>query len=255
MIKFENTENLTGVSLTGDFDDLYNLVEAFHNITVDEYSEKNSGYVEMSTRVLGICYDIRHAYQGDREVVLMENYMDEEKMKYHSIITPKKNLYYKCKLLYPEMLYVTIALNALIELRMKELSKKKSTYEIYNDKNVVWDDTIAIIRSFQAQFVKCVKEILVDRSFNMWLKYMNNTFHIVAMYHQYLDLLNLQYLNMTKEKRIKNFSKISKKIAEYDYEDEYDSLRKSINEAAKRFDCHRSEIILKDLEYPEDIVW
>jgi hypothetical protein len=32
MIKFENTENLTGVSITGDFDDFYSLVEAFHQI-------------------------------------------------------------------------------------------------------------------------------------------------------------------------------------------------------------------------------
>lgn len=255
MIKFENTENLTGVSITGDFDDFYSLVEAFHEITVDEYSETSSEYVEMSIRVLGICYDIRHSYQGDREIVLMDNYMDEEKMKYHSIITPNKNVYYKCNLLYPEMLYVTIALNELVKLRMKELSKKKSTYEIYNDKNVVWDDTIAIIRNFQAQFVKCVKELLTERSFSMWLKYMNNAYSIVAMYHQYLDLLNVQYLNMTKEKRLKNFTKISKRIAEFDYDDEYYVIRKSINEVAKKYNCHHSELRLSELEYPKSVVW
>jgi len=255
MIKFENTENLAGVSITGDYYDFNNLVDAFHNITVDEYSEKNSEYAEMSIRVLGVCYDIRHAYQGDREVVLLDNEMDDEKMKYHSILTTSKNVYYKCNLLYPEMLYVTIALNELVILRMKELSKKKNAYEIAFDKNVVWDETIAAIRNFQAEFAKCVKELLTERSFSMWCKYMNDAYYIFAMYHQYLDLLNIQYLNMTKEKRLKNFTKISKRIADYFYDDEYRSMKKAIDEAAKKHNCHSSELRLVDKDYPEQIVW
>lgn len=256
MIKFENTENLTGVSIIGDYYDFKNLIEAFYAITVNEYSEKNREYVEMSIRVLGVCYDIRHAYQGDREVILIDNDMDDEKMKFHSIITTTTNVYYKCNLLYPEMLYVIIALNELIKLRMKELSKKNSVYEISCDKNVVWDDTIAIIRNFQAQFAKCVKELLTERSFTMWLKYMNEkSYYIIAMYHQYLDLLNIQYINMSKEKRQKNFSKFSKKIAEFDYDDEYWNIKKSIDEATKKYNCHHSELRLSDIDYPESIVW
>lgn len=255
MIKFENTENLTGVSIIGDYYDLYKLVDAFHAITVDDYSEKNKQYEEMSTRVLSVCYDIRHAYQGDREVILLDNNMDNEKMGYHSIITTTKNVYYKCNLLYPEMLYVTIALNELIRLRMKELSKKKSIYEITNDKNVIWDDTIATIRSFQAEFAKCVKEFLADRTFNMWLKYMTNENYILVMYHQYIDMLNIEYINMTREKRLKNFTKISKKIAEFLDSDEYLSIRKSIDNAAKKYNCHKSELKLNGTDYPEFIEW
>lgn len=256
MIKFENTENLTGVSITGDYYDFNNLVDAFHTITVDEYSEKNSEYVEMSIRVLGVCYDIRHAYQGDREVILLDNDMDDEKMKYHSIITTTKNVYYKCNLLYPEMLYVTIALNELIKLRMKELSKKKHIYELPYDKNVIWDDTIAVIRNFQAEFAKCVKEMLTERSFSMWLNYMNDeNSYIIAMYQQYLDMLSIQYINMTKEKRLKSFTKISKRIAEFDFDDEYSNIKKSIDEAAKKYNCHHSELRLSDMEYPEEITW
>ena len=256
MIKFENTENLTGVSIIGDYYDFNNLVEAFHTITVDEYSGKNSEYVEMSTRILGVCYDIRHAYQGDREIILMDNGMDDEKMKYHSIITTTKNAYYKCNILYTEMLYVTIALNELVKLRMKELSKKKYLHEIPFDKNFIWDDTISVIRNFQAEFAKCVKELLTERSFSMWLKYMNDDgYYIIAMYHQYLDLLNIQYINMTKEKRLKNFTKISKRIAEFDYDDEYCNIEKSIDEAAKKYNCHKSELRLSEMDYPESIVW
>lgn len=255
MIKFENTENLTGVCITGDYYDFDNLVDAFHKITVDEYSEKNSQYAEMSLRVLGVCYDIRHAYQGDREVILLDNNMDDEKMKYHPVITTTKNVYYKCNILYTEMLYTTIALNELIKLRMKELSKKKYLYEILYDKNVIWDDTIATIRNFQAEFAKCVKEFLTERSYNMWLKYMNHENYIFTMYQQYLDILSIEYINMTKEKRLKSFTKISKRIAEFDNDDEYTYIKKSIDEAAKSYNCHRNELRLRDMEYPECIVW
>lgn len=63
MISVQSTPNLTGVTISGDYDDLYSLVEAFHEITINEYSEKHHKYIGISIRVLGLCYDIRHAYQ------------------------------------------------------------------------------------------------------------------------------------------------------------------------------------------------
>ncbi len=256
MIKLQNTENLTGVSISGDFYDLDNLVDALHKITIDEFSETNSEYVDMSTRVLGVCYDIRHALQGDREIVLMDNNMDNEKMRYHSTITNTNNVYYKCNCFYPEMFYVTLALNRLVKIRVKELSKKNYSYDCYTDKNVVWDDTIAVIRNFQSEFAKCVKELITERSFVMWLKYMNEeNFFISDIYHQFLDILNLQYIKMTKEKRLKNLTKISKRIVEFDYDMEYEDIQKSINEAAIKYNCPKSEIIFEDMEYPRVTEW
>lgn len=256
MIKLENTENLTGISIVGDYYDLDNLVEAFHTITVDEFSGKNSEYIEMSTRILSICYDIRHAYQGDREVVLMDNNMDEHKMKYHSIITNTTNVYYKCTCLYPEMIYTMLALNNLIDLRMKELTKKKYMPDMSLDKKVVWDKTIATIRSFQSEFALCMKELLTERQFSIWLRYMNeDSFLIYPMYHQFLDVINVEYIHMSKEQKQNILNKISKRIALFYDDDDYFAMEKSIDDAAKGFNCHKSEIILKDLEYPEDIEW
>ena len=40
MISMKLTKNLTGVTIRGDYDDLYNLVEAFYDITIDDYIEK-----------------------------------------------------------------------------------------------------------------------------------------------------------------------------------------------------------------------
>lgn len=53
MIRITNTPSLTGVTISGDFYDLFNLVEAFHEITIDEFTEKHRSYIEISTRVPG----------------------------------------------------------------------------------------------------------------------------------------------------------------------------------------------------------
>ena len=165
MITIKNTPNLTGVTISGDVDDLYNLVEAFHEITINEYSEKHHQYIDISTRVLGLCYDIRHAYQGDREVKFVDNNMTEEKMKWHSIITPKSNVYYSCNYLYPEMFFVMLALNALVKLRIMDLTESGYIYKGAMDKKVIWDETIATIRLFQAKFVQIAKESITQGIF------------------------------------------------------------------------------------------
>ena len=53
MITIRNTENITGVTIRGDFDDLYKLVDAFHEISINEEDVKNYRYFEMSTSVMG----------------------------------------------------------------------------------------------------------------------------------------------------------------------------------------------------------
>jgi hypothetical protein len=256
MISIKNAQNLTGVTISGDYNDLYNLVEAFHEITIDEYSEKHQIYIEMSTRVLGLCFDIRHAYQGDRNVELVDNNMTEDKMKWHSIIVPKNNVYYSCNYLYPEMLFVMLALNELVELRIRELTKAKYIYKQAMDKKVIWDDTIAIIRLFQAEFVKCVKGTFTDTTFARWMNVMNGDYlSIEDIAGQYVDLLNIKYINMTKEKRLKNLSSIAKRMAEFRYDNGHKEIKEVDTEAARERGCVPGSILIQGIEYPQDFVW
>lgn len=256
MITIKNTENLTGVTISGDFNDLNNLVDAFYAITINEYSEKHRRYIEMSTRVLGLCYDIRHAYQGDREVELVDNNMTEDKMKWHSIIAPKSNVYYCCNYLYPEMFFIMLALNELVQLRIGDLTKTRYIYREALDKNVIWDDIIATIRAFQAEFVKCVRGTLTEATFARWLKVMNGAYlDIVNICGQYVDVLNIKYIKMTKEKRLNNLSSIARRIAQYRDDNEHDEIKEVVAEAAKEYECAQGDIRLKGIEYPEDIVW
>lgn len=256
MITIRNTPNLTGVIISGDFNDFYNLVEAFHEITINEYSEKHYQYVDISTRVLGLCYDIRHAYQGDREIELVDNNMTEDKMKWHSIIAPKSNVYYSCNYLYPEMFFVMLALNELVELRIKDLAKTNYIYKEAMDKKVIWDETIATIRSFQAAFAKCVKDTFTSATFSRWLNVMNSDYiNIEDIAGQYVDLLNIKYINMTKEKRMKNLSSIAKRIAEFRHDSDHEEIKEVVMEAAREYGYEPGVIRLEGIEYPKDFEW
>lgn len=139
---------------------------------------------------------------------------------------------------------------------MQELTKKKYMSDMSLDKKVIWDKTIATIRNFQSEFALCAKELLTERQFSIWLRYMNEGSYIIHyMYHQFIDIIDFEYINMSREQRQKNFNKISKRIARYDEEAEYYTMKKAIDEAAKKYNCHNSEIILTNYEYPEDIEW
>lgn len=256
MITIKNTENLAGVTISGDYNDLSSLVEAFYDITIDENSEKYRGYIDISTRVLGLCYDIRHAYQGDREVELTDNNMTEEKMKWHSVIAPKCNVYYSCNYLYPEMFFVMIALNDLVKLRIRNLAKVKYIYSEALDKKIIWDETIAVIRIFQAEFAKCVKDTFTGNTFVRWLNVMNSDYIDIEDFTiQYIDLLNIKYINMTKERRHKSLFSTARRIAEFYYDNDYKEMKKVVAEAARERGCDPGSIQLKGIEYPGNFEW
>ncbi|WP_407081839.1 DUF6904 family protein, partial [Psychrobacillus antarcticus] len=62
MISMQNTPNRLGVTTTGDFQDFEELYEALHTIVGEEMEYIH--YDAVRIRVLGVCYDIRHALMG-----------------------------------------------------------------------------------------------------------------------------------------------------------------------------------------------
>ena len=257
MISIRNTENLTGVTISGDFYDFYDLVDAFHEIAIDEYSEKHIHYHAMSTRLLGICYDVRHAYMGDREVAFVDNHMNEDKMAWHGVIAPQQNIYYECNIFYTEMIFAMLAINELIKIRMQDLIKSKHLmYDSYTNKKVIWDKTIIVLRAFQSAFAKCVQDTLTPNSYSRWLSTITNPYtNIFSIATQYLDIITIKWIDWTKEKRLKSLSSVTRRIADFWDDDEHNEIKREVYLAAKEFNCHESEIRLKDYDYPVDIAW
>jgi len=146
MLTLRNTPNLRGIEISGDYLDLDTLYMSLLTIVGDEGEYGN--YEGARLRILGVQYDIRHAFQGDREFEFVRNGMDVDRMKLLEMITPEKNLYFKCQVYYPEALFVTLALNDFIRLYAKK-QVKSAPFPLLDKKNL-WDAHIATARLFQS---------------------------------------------------------------------------------------------------------
>jgi hypothetical protein len=249
MIHIKNTPNYAGVTVTGDHFDFQALYDALHNIVGDE--EEWSSHEGARLRVLGVCYDLRHSLMGNREIEFVDNGLDQDKMRYLSIVSSTKNLYLSFNVLWPELLFVTMALNEFIVLYAKKHAK--NSYKPVLDYHNIWDESIAFIRQFQAIIARCIKETVPETSYSRIIKMMNYDYMSFSNYAtQYLDELNCKFIDMDQEKRFKNITIMAKRLAEQGKE--YQATKIAVLEAARKYNCHMTNI--KSLkEYPETIDW
>ena len=154
------------------------------------------------------------------------------------------------------MFFIVLALNRLVEIRIRYLSKQKQAQDNAFDRKVIWDETIAIIRLFQARFQKSVSELMTENVFSRWLKLMNDNYiYIEQIALQYVDILNIDYLKMNRDKRLKNLSRIARRIAHFQYDDEHREIKDVVVRAAREYNCSEAEIRLAGSEYPQEIIW
>ncbi|WP_353893626.1 hypothetical protein PRVXH_000377 [Proteinivorax hydrogeniformans] len=239
MLIVKNTPNNTGVSISGDYEDLNELYLALHDIVGEE--GEFIGYDSSRIRVLGVCYDLRHAFMGHRSIELVDNGMNEQKMLENSTIVSKKNVYYKVEVLWTEVLFVFMVLNDFIALSGDKL------------KNRQWDKSVAVTRKFQSMIISELKNILKATTFTRLENCMaRNSGYFRYYFTQYIDVLNIRFLKMSKDKKLKNISIMGKRIAEKG--DEYQNLKANIIDKAKEYNCHPSELIVSS-DYPEEIDW
>ncbi|MDN5322568.1 MAG: hypothetical protein PWQ67_1022 [Clostridia bacterium] len=249
MIYVKNTPNNTGVAIYGDYMDFENLYEALHTVVGDE--DEFVEYEAARIRVLGVCYDIRHALMGDREIEFVDNGMDEEKKRRMSLLAPDKNVYLKIYVLWPEILFVTMALNDFIRLYARKKAKK--SYDFMLDKQNIWDESIAMVRVFQSAIMKSIKETVSDASFRRMMNIMNKDYTRFDGYtRQYLDILNCRFIDMDKEKRLKNISTMAKRLAERG--EEYKQIKAEVAAAARHYNTYEDNI-KPPVDYPEDFEW
>lgn len=246
----EHTPNLTGVTVYGDHKDFEQLYDALHEIVGEE--GEYPGFEGPRLRVLGMCYDIRHALMGNREIILIDNGINQDMMKYHSLIAPSHNAYLAFNVLWPELLFVTMALNEFVNIYASKRST--DTFRPTLGHRTIWDSSIASVRSFQAAVASLLLNSIPESSHARILRLMNDGFSTYESYAtQYIDKLNGKFIRMTKEKREKNITIMVKRIAERG--DDYQRVRAEVLEASKEYNCSMTEIRpIKD-EYPEDFDW
>ena len=250
MIYLKNTPNYAGVTVYGDYLDFDQLYEALYTI-LREDEEEGSPYEGARLRILGVCYDIRHALMGNREVEFVDNGLDRDKMRHLSIVGSDKNLYLSFKVLWPELLFVTIALNEFV--KQYATNQAKSSYKPMEDFRNIWDPSIAHVKGFQAAIAKCIEETIPATSYSRIMRLMNtNYFNLYNYATQYLDELNCKFIDMDKTKRQKNITIMAKRIAEQGQK--YQKVKRDVMEAAREYHCSMTNINPL-VEYPEVIDW
>ena len=98
MLKITSTEHLTGIRISGDWEDLNELYNAIYNLL--SYDGVYDYFEDARELVLSLCYDLRHAYQGDRE----------------TFASADDAPYYAVCVLWPEVIFYTLLLNNIFVL-------------------------------------------------------------------------------------------------------------------------------------------
>lgn len=205
MISINTTSKLNGITIQGDFDDLNNLYDAiseYINFYIDGLlSEIESDYVkehgvafsdmdntqreaflkenqseityyeEMRENILGLCYDIRHAYQGDRGIALIDN--GQDLCGDNTADLPCKNLQFNVAVLYPWALYYLFTIQDMLDNYYKSewlagVGEYQKTYS---------DIDIQLYRATLSSFVAIMwknLESLFGKDFEALYNYYNN---------------------------------------------------------------------------------
>lgn len=238
MLTMVTTPNLTGVKISGDYFDLDELNQALYYVVGEE--NKYYDYAGSRIRILSISYEIRHAAQGDRNVESVFNGLHDHTKKQHGFIAPDKNIYFSTEILWPELLYAVIALKDFGKLHRK------------NVKLPDWNIHLQVVAHFQALVLDCLQGQVPDENYHSILQAFDQAPSVDEYAIQYIDFLNLKYIEMPKAERERILPVIALKIAEQDKD--YAAFRAQVLAAATPEKRSIHEIRLQ-AEYPEEIEW
>ncbi|MEG2800719.1 MAG: hypothetical protein RR890_02265 [Longicatena sp.] len=162
MIKITPTKTLRGVTISGDYHDFDELIDAIYAISDTEYNQA-MGNDATSSLLLSIAYDVRHANMGMRETTMVENgssgwNLDENNKKILKSLS-KENLYYSVVTPYITCFFVALSIDTLnrnylnkckklLEDGYPSLNKDINTCKTNEERALLWE----------AQFVHNMKE-------------------------------------------------------------------------------------------------
>lgn len=246
---------MTGITIEGEFYDLYELVESIYRMTY-EAEDVTDAYYGVKNRLLGVCYDIRHAYMGDREVVLKENGMNKELMKWHEMVVPTQNLYYKVNVLFPEALFIASAVPRMFIYAARFYGERKAKKDsilpkipysdFYRDKANLEVLCSGIWQALNDAIGQSETEKLMRQLEDSYEDYRDYATH-------YIDKCNTELLKTPHEKRVDKLRNITKRIIKKPQA--YMKMEADLRYWAKEYHTTIYELEDPRLEYPEEIIW
>ena len=242
MLKVELTENYAGVTIYGDYNDLDFLYDSISYLIHGDPS--SDGEYTMQNHLYGFLYDVRHAYQGDREAILVDNYLQDYKRKWLEIRkkdVTEHNVYFCFNYLLPDIFLDMV----LIKYFIRKVDKKV---------NDVYNPYINMVNYFYSLVLHSLENILTEIKFNKIKKGLLESVVADSIFiPQWFENISINYSKMTKKQREKDFMHIMDAIYNYsDYED-YLKMKIDIEKLCKEKNCSLDDLHYED--YPEEIEW
>lgn len=239
MITMQPTELLTGVQISGDYWDFDALVEAIYALTGDD--NRYYYYLGSRQRLLSTCLKLRQASRGEHSIELVANGIHRGITKKKQQIFSEKNIYYSVNILMPELIFTALALNDFTMLYKETIDDSE------------WSTPVATARLFQAKAAECIEPFMSEEHFVVFL----TTLHIKPTLFfryapQYVDLLNIEYLALSKDERADQLTAFALRLLAED--EAYSILKQQLLDVTSYSKQALHEVPLS-LKYPEIIYW
>lgn len=267
MITVMNTNQNCGVTITGDYLDLNQLYDAISALILDDYSYP--GYEHVRIYILSFLYDLRHAYQGEREAAVVYDYNQDE-LKFLNVPQSTHHIYYSFHFPWANMIFVASALedykkkarNLTLYRRAIQLHSflgdDKEYYQKLKEKR---EYNIAVVTMFQEMIWACLKEIISVSKVNKCQKIIAESPHnrCQGYFVQFVEDVDVQlYHKVDGAERRKIISKNLMDLIKipniFEDKSNYAHLYHQAYFDAKKNNIN-IENIQYDYDYPENIIW
>ena len=242
MLKVELTENYSGVTIYGDYDDFDYLYDSI-NYLIHEDPISDKEYT-MQNHLYGFLYELRHAYQGQRDAVLIDNALNDNTREWFDFkkkdITDK-NIYFRFNYLLPDLILDMVLINYFI----KKVDKKNNDiYNLY----------INMVNFFYSVVLHSLENLLTEIKFNKIKKGLLNSVITDSMFiPQWFEIISIDYAHMTKKQREKEFMHIMDAIYNYGDYEEYLKMKIDMEKLCKEKNCSLNNLHYDN--YPEEMEW
>lgn len=241
MLKVELTENYAGIKVWGDYNDLDFLYDSINYLVHGEPS--NEGEYLIQNHIYAFLYDLRHAYQGSREINIIDNSLNDftrANFKLKKKDVTDKNVYFGFNYLIPDALLDIM----IIKFLMCKVPKKE---------NDIFNPYINMVNFFYALVLNSLDKMLTVIKFNKVKKGLIDSILTANAYlPQWYEMVTCDYIRMSKEKRKKEFMHIADAIYNFYLYEDYIIMVNRFRKMCNEKNCSLDNF---HYEYPEEIIW
>lgn len=251
MLSVEMTPRLLGFEISGTYHDLDELYDAIWDLTVPEYDSPEDPRPQgtpdeatMSTRLLALCYDLRMAKEGNRNVELTDSGMSSHLKEAWPEVYQEHNVTFSVEVLYPEAMYEALALVYLSDRRERYLSGNDTYYSLGRTRDkYLLDKSNAIVHNYLARLLAAVEKKATPARYRKVIKDVCAHHHnLPDLYQQWVDEQNFEYADTAPEKRAERLSIVVRRLANFDNDESYRSLKEDIDTYARNHNTWRENV-------------